>query len=124
DAPHRLFERAPQDRGAGALVAFELDLIERRQRVDERDAAAGDDALFDGRARRGECILDAMLLLLQLNLRRGADLDDGDAACHLAEALLELLSVPVRGGGLERRLDLLHAALAGLRCGAAFADRR
>ncbi len=88
-----------------------FDLVERGQGVDERDAAAGDDALFDGRARGAEGVLDAVLLLLELDFGGGADLDDGDAAGELAEALLQLLAVPVGGRGLESGLDLADAAL-------------
>ena len=80
-------------------------------RAEERDAAAGDDALFDGRAGRVQRVLDAGLLLLHLGLGRGADLDDGDAADELGEALLELLAVVVGGGVLDLRADLLDAAL-------------
>jgi hypothetical protein len=36
-----------------------LQLVERLLRADERDAAAGDDALFDGRAGRVQRVLDA-----------------------------------------------------------------
>ena len=108
DAAERLLERALEDVRAGLLVAFELELVERGQRVDQRDAAARDDALFDRGARRRERVLDAVLLLLQLDFRRGADLDDGDAAGDLAEALLQLLAVPVGRRRLERGLDLLR----------------
>src|SRR5690606_2101812 len=44
----------------------------------------------------------------------GTDLDDGNRTGQLAEALLELLAVPVRGRGLESSLDLLHAGVDGL----------
>jgi hypothetical protein len=43
-------------------------------------------------------VLDAGLLLLHLDLGRGTDVDDGDAARELGEALLELLAVVVAGG--------------------------
>ena len=72
-------------------------------RADERDAAAGDDALFDGRAGRVQRVLDARLLLLHLDLGRRADADDRDAADELREALLELLAVVVRRGLLDLR---------------------
>ena len=92
-------------------VAFELDLVERRDRLQERGATAGDEALLDGRTGRRERILDAVLLLLELDLGGRADLDDGDATGQLGEALLELLPVVVRGGVLDLRLDLAHAGL-------------
>ena len=88
------------------LVALELELVERRDGLQEGRAAAGDDALLDGRAGRRERVLDAVLLLLELDLGGRADLDDGDAAGQLGEALLELLPVVVGGGLLDLGLDL------------------
>ena len=79
-------------------------------RLQEGRAAAGDEALLDRRAGRRERILDAVLLLLELDLGGRADLDDGDAAGQLGEALLELLAVVVGGGVLDLGLDLAHAA--------------
>ncbi len=55
-----------------------------------------------------------MLALLELGLGGGADLDDGDAAGELAEALLQLLAVPVGRGGFDGRLDGADAALDSL----------
>ena len=79
--------------------------------MDERGATAGDDALLDRGARRGDGVLDAVLLLLQLHLGGGADLDHAHAAGQLGEALLELLAVPVGVGVLDLGLDLVDAAL-------------
>ena len=81
------------------------------------DAAAGDDAFLDRRARRVQRVLDAGLLLLQLDLGGRADLDDGHAAGQLGQALLELLAVVVAGGLVDLDLDLADAALdVVLRC--------
>ena len=52
-----------------------------------------------------------MLGLLHLGLGGSADLDDGDAAGQLREALLELLAVEVGVGVLDLGLQLLDAAL-------------
>jgi hypothetical protein len=51
------------------------------------------------------------LLLLHLDLGRGADLDDGHAADQLGQALLQLLAVVVGGGLLDLGADLLDPAL-------------
>ena len=91
--------------------SLSFELVERRLRADERHAAAGDDALFDGRAGRVERVFDAGLLLLHLGLGRSADLDDRDAADELREALLELLAIVVAGGVLDLGADLGDAAL-------------
>ena len=56
-------------------------------------------------------VLDAVLLLLELHLGGGADLEHGDAAGQLGEALLELLAVVVGVGVLDLGLDLVDAAL-------------
>ena len=95
---------------AELLLVVDLELVERRLRADERDAAAGDDAFFDGRAGRVERVFDAGLLLLHLGLGGRADLDDRDAADELREALLELLAIVVARG-------VLDLARGSLRCG-------
>jgi hypothetical protein len=51
-----------------------------------------------------------VLLLLQLHLGGGADLDDGHAAGQLGQALLQLLAVPVAVGVVDLGLDLVDAA--------------
>ena len=123
DLPNGRLERAADDVDADHLVAFELELVERRDGLQERRAAAGDDALLDRRAGGRERILDAVLLLLELDLGRRTDLDDGDAAGQLGEALLELLAVVVRGGLLDLRLDLGHAGLDRVGVAGAVDDR-
>ena len=50
-------------------------------------------------------ILDAMLFLLELRFGGRADLDDGDAAGELCEALLELLAIEVRVGLFDLLLE-------------------
>src|SRR5690606_17196074 len=74
-------------------------------------AAAGDHTLLDGRTGRREGVLDAVLLLLELDLGGRADLDDRHAARELREPLLELLAVPVGVGLLDLALDLRDAPL-------------
>ena len=67
----------------------------------ERGTAAGDDSLFDSRARRVERIFDAGLLLFHLRLGRSAHVDLCNAARQLSETLLELLAVVVGLGVLS-----------------------
>src|SRR5690606_7715552 len=111
DPAHRVLAGAAHDVDADPLVILDLQLGEGRRRAQQRDAAAGDDALLDGRAGRVQRVLDAGLLLLHLDLGGGTDADDGHAADQLREALLQLLAVVVRGGLLDLRADLRHAAL-------------
>ena len=86
-------------------------VVERRRGPDQRHAAARHDAFFDRRAGRVQRILDARLLLLHLDLGRGADANHRDAADQLGQPLLQLLAVVVRGGLLDLRADLLDTAL-------------
>ena len=62
-----------------------------------------------------------MLDLLELGLGSSADLDDGNATGELGQALLELLTVEVRGGVLHLTLDLSDTSVDGL-LGASAAD--
>src|SRR5680860_599555 len=106
------------------LVAGQAEIVlERRHRVDEGRTATGDDALFDRGARSGHGVLDAVLLLLQLHLGGGADLDHADTAGELREALLQLLAIPVGVGVLDLSLDLVHTGLDSLGVTATLDDR-
>src|SRR3954464_3104414 len=124
DLAQRLLERAEHDAGAGALVVLVRVGVDRARRAQERDAAAGHDALLERRAGRLQGVLDAVLLLLHLRLGGRADLDDGDTAGELGEALLQLLAIEVRVGVLDLALDLVDAALDGVRLTRAVDDRR
>src|SRR6202012_4961431 len=110
----------------GCLVARErLRVGEHRLlRTEEGNAAARDDTFFDGGLGRRNGVLDTVLLFLQLDLGRRADLDDGDAAGELREALLQLLPVVVRVGVLDLGLDLVDAALYLALFAGAFDERR
>ncbi len=73
-------------------------------------AAAGHDAFLDGGTGRVQRVFDAGLLLLHLDLGGCTDLDHGDTAGELRNALLQLLLVVVGGGLLDLLLDLGDAA--------------
>ena len=114
----RLLERPQHDPRAGALVV-DPSTCRRPLTADgglqQRDAAAGHDALLERRAGGLQRVLDAVLLLLHLRLGGRADLDHGDAAGELGQALLELLAVEVRVGVLDFGFDLVDAAFDRLR---------
>src|SRR5579863_228305 len=120
DLPNGRFERLEHDVDAGLLVGvLALELADRRLGAEQRDAAAGDNTLFDRSAGRVERVVDAVLLLLDLDLGRAADADHRDAAGELGEALLELLAIIVGGRLLDLRLDLRDTAFdVGLLAGA------
>ena len=112
DPAQRLVGGLAHDAHTGGLVTGQPEVpVEHGDGVDQRGATAGDDALLDRGARRGDGVLDAVLLLLQLHLGGGADLDHAHAAGELGEPLLELLAVPVGVGVLDLGLDLVDAAL-------------
>src|SRR5580693_250319 len=65
-------------------------------------------------------VINAILALLDLGFSRAADADYRDAAREFGKTLLQLLTVVVRGGFLDLRLDLVDARLdVGLLAGAA-----
>ena len=124
DPAHGFLDRPLHDLEADALVALELQPVERLRGPQQRHAAAGHDALFGGRLGRVHRILDPRLLFLHLGLGRRADLDDRDATHELRQALLEFLAVVVGRRVLDLGTELLHpAADAGL-CSGALDDRR
>src|SRR5712672_3301425 len=66
-------------------------------------------------------VINAILALLDFDFGRAADADHRDAACELGQTLLQLLTVVVRGGFLDLRLDLVDARLdVSLLAGAAY----
>jgi hypothetical protein len=86
----------------------------------QSDAAAGHDAFFNRRTGRMHRIIYAILALLDFGFSRAADADHRDAACELGQTLLKPLTVVVRGGFLDLRLDLIDAGLdVGFLAGAA-----
>src|SRR5262249_9662121 len=124
DPAQRLFNGALHDVDADLLVAGELQIIQYLAGANQRDAAAGDDALFDRRLRRVHRVLDARLLLFPLALGRRAALEDRDAADQLREPLLQLFTIVVGRRVLDLRADLLDAAFDGVRHARAFDDGR
>src|SRR5882672_8348587 len=114
-------QRLTDDLDAGLLVvvlgAKPLEVLGGTQ---QGDAAARHDAFFHRRTGRMHRVINAILALPDLDLGRAADADHRDAACELGQTLLELLTVVVRGGFLDLRLDLIDACFdVGLLAGAA-----
>src|SRR5712671_1224239 len=113
-------ERLAHDLDAGLLVvvlgAKSLEVLGGAQ---QGDAAARHDAFFNRRTGRMHRVVNAILALLHLDFGRAADADHRDAARELGQTLLQFLTVVVRGGLLDLRLDLRHARFdVGLLAGA------
>src|SRR5467141_2625096 len=113
-------ERLADDLDAGLLVVvLGLDALELLGGAEQGDAAARHDAFFNRRTGRMHRVINAILALPYLDLGRAADADHRDAARELGQTLLQLLTVVVRGGFLDLRLDLIDARFdVGLLAGA------
>src|SRR6266487_1703566 len=112
DLARRPGERLADDLDAGLLVVVRgLDALELLGGTEQGDAAARHDAFFNRRAGRMHRVINAILALLHLDFGRAADADHRDAARELGQTLLKLLTVVVRGGFLDLRLDLGNARL-------------
>ncbi len=86
DLADGLLEGALDDLESDTLVVGHVGcvgLLEGERRLDEGDAAAGDDAFLDGRAGRGERVFDSVFLFLHFDFGGRADVDHGDAAGEL-----------------------------------------
>src|SRR6516164_475870 len=105
-------QRLAHDLDAGLLVvAHGVQALEALGSTQQRNAAARQDAFLHRSAGRVHRVINAILALLDLDLGRAADADHRDAARELGQTLLQLLTVVVRGGLLDLRLDLRHAGL-------------
>src|SRR3954470_9779961 len=126
DLLQRTLERLGDDAGTCCLVAAESvgDLVDGSLGTQQRNATAGDDALFDGGLGGRHRVFDTVLLLLELDLGCRADLQHGDAAAELGETLLQLLPVVVAVGVVDLGLDLVDAALDVVFRAATLDDRR
>src|SRR5437764_14006466 len=113
-------QRLADDFNAGLLVVvLGAKSLEMLGGAEQGDAAARHDAFFNRRTGRMHRVIHAILALPHLDFGRAADADHRDAARELGQTLLQLLTVVVRGGLLDLRLDLLNARLdVGLLAGA------
>ena len=111
DPAGRLGQRLLDDGHAGRHVAALAEVVEGGRDVHERGAAAGDDAFLDRGARRGDGVLKAVLLLLELDLGGRARAEHAHAAGQLGQPFLQLLAVPVGVRRLDLGLDLTDPLL-------------
>ncbi|QBZ61067.1 hypothetical protein PoMZ_08013 [Pyricularia oryzae] len=79
--------------------------------LEQSGTTTGQDTLLDGGAGGVKGIDEAVLLLTDLDLRRAADLDDGNTARELGQTLLELLLLVLRGGWVSHNTTDLLAPL-------------
>src|SRR5437764_8371229 len=123
--PSRPLEGPADDVDTDLLVRIGRgQLVERLDRIKQRNAATGDDTLFDRRTGRMHRIVDAVLALFDLDLGRTADPDHRNAAGELRQPFLQLFAVIVGGGFLDLLPDLGATALDVGLLAAAVDDRR
>src|SRR6266550_3245814 len=121
DLTGRIGQRLAHDIDAGLLVVvLGAKPLEVRGGTQQSDAAARHDAFFNRRPGRMHRVIHAILALPHLDFGRAADADHRDAAREFGQTLLQLLTVVVRGGFLDLRLDLADAGFdVGFLAGAA-----
>src|SRR5229473_2852608 len=123
--PGRRLKRLAHDLDTELLVVVGRgQTIEHLGRIEQRDAAAGDDAFLDRGLGRVHRVIDAVLALLDLDLAAAADADHRDAAGQLGQPLLQLLLVVIGGRLLDLRLDLGDPGIDRVLATGAVNDRR
>ena len=123
--PRRLFDSAANNGHANFLVSFKVfDVLEHFLGTEKCDTTAGHNAFFNRSTGSVQCIFDPRLLLLHLGFRRCADVNDGDAARELGQALLELLPVIIARRLLNLATDLINSTLDVALLAFAFNDGR
>src|SRR5690606_23502480 len=78
---------------AGLVIVLAGQTVESLGGVEQRGAAARNDAFFHGRTGRVQRVVDAVLALLHFDFRSAADLDHRNTAGQLGQAFLQLLTV-------------------------------
>src|SRR5690606_36799692 len=112
DRAQRRLEGTADDADAGVLVGIgALQAIEGCAGTQQGHAPARNNAFLDRRTRGVQRIIDAILILLHLDLGCSADLDQRYATDEFRHAFLQLLAIVVTGGFLELSLDRLDASV-------------
>src|SRR5699024_6124188 len=106
-----LLQRSRQCRAndvrTGCLITGQLEGIQSSSSLQQRYATASNDALFNSSLCVADCVLNAVLALLEFNLSCSANLQDCDTAGELSQALLQLLTVVIGIGVVDLSADLL-----------------
>src|SRR5437868_2012020 len=123
-ADRRIKRLADDIDSARLVVVLALEPVERLGRIEQRNAATGDDAFLDRGTGRVKRVVDAILALLDLDLRRASDLDHRNATGELGEPLLQLLAIVIRGRGLDLLADCFGPRFDRLMRAGAVDDRR
>src|SRR5690606_3912466 len=112
DLAQRSFDGATQQSDTDVLVfVVALELGDGLQSAYQSDTTARYHSFFNGCTGGVQGVFDASLLLFHLDFGASTDLDHGNTASQLGQALLQLLTVVVGGGFLDLGTDLLDASL-------------
>ena len=104
DLPDRRLQCALDDVDPDLLVVvFRRQPVERLGGIEQSHTAAGDDAFFDRGSRRVGGVVDAVLVLLDLDLGGAADPDHRDAAGAVDDRRILLLDAVLRADFAVRR---------------------
>ena len=107
DLTQRRFQRLADDRDADVLVVVLAgQTFEGLRALNQGHTAADDDAFLDGCAGRVQSVVDTVLALFHFDFGHAANADHGNTACQFGNALLQLLTVVVRGGLFDLVADL------------------
>eukprot|EP00123_Amoebidium_parasiticum_P013706 comp22106_c0_seq1/m.32278 comp22106_c0_seq1/g.32278 ORF comp22106_c0_seq1/g.32278 comp22106_c0_seq1/m.32278 type:complete len:433 (+) comp22106_c0_seq1:448-1746(+) len=88
-----------------------LDLVQLGNAAQQCTPTAGHNALLHGSTGGVECVRHTVLLLTNLDLAGTTNLDDGNTTGKTGKALLELLLLVLRGGGIGCLPDLVAALI-------------
>ena len=114
DLTQRLFHGAQNDADTCVLfVIVALDVLDGEFGADERDAAARDDAFFNGSASGVQSVFHTGLLFLHFNFSCGTDLDQCNPAGELSHAFLKFFTIVIARGAFDLRADVLDAVFNG-----------
>src|SRR5439155_21052941 len=94
-----------------------------RDGSEKRHAATGNDPFIHSSASCMHRILDTRLFFFHLRLGGGANMNDGDTADKLRQALLQFLAIVVGSRLFDLNSKLLHAPFDGCALAAALDDR-
>ena len=110
--PHGCLQRLADEVDAGMLIGIGRgQAFDRLDRIQQGHAAAGNNAFGDRGAGRMDRIVNPILALFDFRLGTAADLDHGDAAAQLCQALLELLAIVIGRGFDDLGADLSDSGI-------------
>ena len=113
DQVHRLGQGGAHDLHARPVVAVDVEVGERRFRMQQGRPAAGDDALGHGGPGGLQCVVHPVADLLGLRVGRRPDLDDGGLARQPRDPLGQEVLVGADGRPLQLGAQLGQPPLAG-----------